>query len=199
MENQHEKNKSEGKRCLRFGKKYMSRVGKQIIQIPEGVTVSLVDGVFTAKSSKGELSRPFKNNIDIMINGNEITLKPNDDSNFSYALWGTYASHIKNMIAGLVEPYKKQLALEGVGYRMNLDGKTIVMNLGFSHEVRVEIPAGLEVVIEKNNMTITGIDKEKVGQFAASIRALKKPEPYKGKGIRYVGEYIRRKQGKKSA
>lgn len=177
----------------------MSRVGKQIIQIPEGVTVSLADGVFTAKSSKGELTRSFKNNIEIMINGNEITLKPNDDGNFSYALWGTYASHIKNMIAGLVTPYQKQLALEGVGYRMNLEGKTIVMNLGFSHEVRVEVPEDLQVSVDKNSMTISGIDKEKVGQFAASIRAFKKPEPYKGKGIRYVGEYIRRKQGKKSA
>lgn len=177
----------------------MSRVGKQIIIIPEGITVSLNDGVFTAKGSKGELSRKFENNIEIMINGNEITLKPNDDSNFSYALWGTYASHVKNMITGLVTPYQKQLALEGVGYRMNLDGKNIVMNLGFSHEVRVVVPEGIEVVIEKNTMTITGIDKEKVGQFAASIRALKKPEPYKGKGLRYVGEYIRRKQGKKSA
>ncbi len=177
----------------------MSRVGKQIIIIPEGITVSLADGVFTAKGSKGELTKEFKNNIAITINGNEITLKPVDDSNFSYALWGTYASHIKNMIEGLVNPYKKQLALEGVGYRMALEGKTIVMSLGFSHEVRVNIPEGLDVVIEKNLMTVSGIDKEKVGQFTASIRAVKKPEPYKGKGIRYVGEYIRRKQGKKSA
>jgi large subunit ribosomal protein L6 len=177
----------------------MSRVGKQIIQIPEGVTVSLTDGVFTAKNSKGELSKVFKNNIEIMINGNEITLKPVDDSKFSYALWGTYASHVKNMIAGLTEPYKKQLTLEGVGYRMNLEGKTIIMSLGFSHEVRVEVPEGLTVTVEKNTMTVSGIDKEKVGQFTASIRAFKKPEPYKGKGIRYVGEYIRRKQGKKSA
>ncbi len=177
----------------------MSRVGKQIIIIPEGITVSLADGIFTAKGSKGELTKEFKNNIAITINGNEITLKPVDDSNFSYALWGTYASHIKNMIEGLVNPYKKQLALEGVGYRMALEGKTIVMSLGFSHEVRVSVPEGLDVVVEKNLITVSGIDKEKVGQFTASIRAMKKPEPYKGKGIRYVGEYIRRKQGKKSA
>jgi large subunit ribosomal protein L6 len=177
----------------------MSRVGKQIIIIPEGITVSLTDGVFTAKGPKGELTKEFKNNIAITINGNEITLKPVDDSNFSYALWGTYASHIKNMIEGLVNPYKKQLALEGVGYRMALEGKTIVMSLGFSHEVRVSVPEGLDVVVEKNLITVSGIDKEKVGQFTASIRAMKKPEPYKGKGIRYVGEYIRRKQGKKSA
>lgn len=177
----------------------MSRVGKQIIQIPEGVTVSFTDGVFTAKSSKGELSRSFKNNIEITINGNEVTFKPTDDSNFSYALWGTYASHVKNMIAGLVQPYQKQIILEGVGYRMNLEGKTIILNLGFSHDVRVQVPEGIEVTIEKNTMTVSGIDKEKVGQFAANIRALKKPEPYKGKGLRYAGEYIRRKQGKKSA
>lgn len=177
----------------------MSRVGKQIILIPEGITVSFNDGILTAKGSKGELTRSFKNNIEITINGNEITLKPNDESNFSYALWGTYASHIKNMITGLVTPYQKQLALEGVGYRMALEGKTIVMSLGFSHEVRVTVPDDISVTVEKNLMTVSGVDKEKVGQFTASIRAMKKPEPYKGKGIRYVGEYIRRKQGKKSA
>jgi len=177
----------------------MSRVGKQIIKIPEGTTVTLADGVLVVKGPKGELTRTFKNNITITIDGNEITLKPNDDTNFSYALWGTYASHIQNMVVGVVTPYQKQLALEGVGYRMTLEGKIITLVLGFSHNVKVTIPEGIEVIIEKNIMTISGIDKEKVGQFTASVRALKKPEPYKGKGIRYVGEYIRRKQGKKSA
>lgn len=177
----------------------MSRVGKQIIQIPGGTTVSFNDSVFSVKGPKGELSKTFKNNIAINITDKEITLSPNDDSNFSYALWGTYASHIINMIAGVTTPYEKKLALEGVGYRMAIEGKTIILNLGFSHDVRVEIPEGLTVAVEKNSMTITGIDKEQVGQFAANIRSLKKPEPYKGKGIRYVGEYIRRKQGKKSS
>lgn len=177
----------------------MSRVGKQIITIPEGTTVSFADGVLTVKGPKGELTKQFKNNIAITINGAEITLTPNDDSNFSYALWGTYASHIENMVTGVNTPYQKQLALEGVGFKVNLDGKTLVMNLGFSHDVRMQVPEGIDVVVEKNTITITGVDKEKVGQFAADVRSKKKPEPYKGKGIRYVGEYIRRKQGKKSA
>lgn len=177
----------------------MSRVGKQIITIPEGTTVSFADGVLTVKGPKGELTKQFKNNIAITINGAEITLTPNDDSKFSYALWGTYASHIENMVTGVNTPYQKQLALEGVGFKVNLDGKTLVMNLGFSHDVRMQVPEGIDVVVEKNTITITGVDKEKVGQFAADVRSKKKPEPYKGKGIRYVGEYIRRKQGKKSA
>lgn len=177
----------------------MSRVGKQIITIPEGTTISFSDGILTVKGPKGELTKKFKNNIAITIDGNQVTLAPNDSSNFSYALWGTYASHIENMVIGVTTPYQKQLTLEGVGFRVNLDGKTLIMNLGFSHDVRMQVLEGLDVVVEKNTITITGIDKEKVGQFAADVRSKKKPEPYKGKGIRYVGEYIRRKQGKKSA
>lgn len=177
----------------------MSRVGKQIITIPEGTTVDFSNGIFTVKGPKGELTKTFKNNIEIAINGNEITLKPLDNSNFSQALWGTYASHIVNMITGVNTPYEKKLEVEGVGFRVNLEGNTLVMSLGFSHEVRMEVPEGVDVAVEKNTITVSGINKETVGQFAANIRAKKKPEPYKGKGIRYVGEYIRRKQGKKSA
>lgn len=177
----------------------MSRVGKQIITIPGGTTVDFSKGIMTVKGPKGELTKEFKNNIEITITGNEITLKPLDSSNFSYALWGTYASHIVNMIAGVNTPYEKKLEIEGVGFRVALEGKTLVLNLGFSHQVKIDIPADLEVQVEKNSITISGIDKEKVGQFAAGIRAKKKPEPYKGKGIKYSGEYIRRKQGKKSA
>ena len=178
----------------------MSRVGKQIVEIPNGTTVTLADGVFTAKGSKGELKKEFKTDIvSIDIKDKEITFAPKKESNFATALWGTYASHVKNMIKGVNEGYEKKLAVEGVGFKWEVSGKNVKMSLGFSHEVLVAIPEGLTVTTEKNNMTIAGIDKELVGLFAAKIRDWKKPEPYKGKGIRYEGEHIRRKQGKKSA
>ncbi len=176
----------------------MSRVGKQIITIPEGTTVTLEKGDLAVKGPKGELSRSFKNDVEISINGSEITLQPINDSNFAFALWGTYASHIKNMVDGVNTPYEKKLIVEGVGFRVALNGNTLTLNLGFSHEVNVVVPEDISVAVEKNTITISGINKESVGQFAAKIRALKKPEPYKGKGIRYDGEFIRRKQGKKS-
>ena len=178
----------------------MSRLGKQTIEIPKGTTVALSNGVLTVKGPKGELNREFKGNIEILINGNEITTKPKkDDDNFLQALWGTYASHIKNMIKGVNTPYIKKLLIEGVGFKWDAKGKDLTMSLGFSHPVSMKIPEGLEVASEKNTLSISGIDKEKVGQFAAEVRARKKPEPYKGKGIRYEGEIIRRKQGKKAA
>ena len=114
-------------------------------------------------------------------------------------MWGTYASHLKNMIAGTHTPYQKKLILEGVGFKSEVAGNKMNLALGFSHPVNVQIPEGLTVKAEKNNITITGIDKDMVGQFASALRALRKPEPYKGKGFRYEGEVIRRKQGKKSA
>ena len=179
---------------------YMSRVGKQIIEIPAGTSVALADGIMTVKGAKGELSREFKTGVvAIDINGNEITFTPKQDSNFATALWGTYASHVKNMVKGVNEGYEKKLVVEGVGYKWDVSGKTVKMSLGFSHEVVVDIPEGITVAVDKNTMTVSGIDKELVGLFAAKIRDFKKPEPYKGKGIRYEGEYIRRKQGKKSA
>jgi large subunit ribosomal protein L6 len=176
----------------------MSRIGKQIIAIPNGTTVTLTDGLLKVVGGKGELSRVFKDDIGITIADNQITLLPKKMTIESNALWGTYASHIKNMIEGVTNGYKKDLILEGVGYKVSLTGNTLVMALGFSHEVRVEVPAGLTVTAEKNVVAISGIDKEAVGQFAAEIRSLKKPEPYKGKGFRYGTEVIRRKQGKKN-
>ena len=128
-----------------------------------------------------------------------ITLTPKRNDKFSKALWGTYASHIKNMIKGVETPYQKKLILEGVGFKSEVKGKEFVFALGFSHPVIVKIPDGITATAEKNNITITGIDKELVGSFTAIVRALKKPEPYKGKGMRYEGEVIRRKQGKKTA
>lgn len=175
----------------------MSRVGKKEIAIPKDTVIKLENGVLTVKGPHGELSRAFKKEIEIMIADGIVTLAPKKEE--SNALWGTYASHVMNMIKGVNSPYEKKLAIEGVGFKWDVQGDTVNLNLGFSHPVKVKVPQGITVKTEKGNMTVSGIDKEKVGQFAADIRSLKKPEPYKGKGIRYETEVIRRKQGKKSA
>lgn len=177
----------------------MSRIGKQIITIPANTTVTNNDGIFTVKGPKGELKKEFKNLITININGSEITLVPTEDTPFTRALWGTYASHLKNMIAGVNTGYQKKLIIEGVGFKSEASAEKLTLSLGFSHQVFVPIPKEISVKAEKNVLTIDGIDKELVGQFANTVRSLKKPEPYKGKGIHYEGEVIRRKQGKKSA
>lgn len=177
----------------------MSRVGKQKLEIPAGTTVTVADGLVTVKGPKGELSRSFPRTITVSVEGSEVSLTPESDSNELYAIWGTCASHIKNMIAGVNEPYTKKLIIEGVGYRVEMKGTALVMQLGFSHPVTIEIPAGITAVVEKNTITISGIDKELVGQFAALVRDQKKPEPYKGKGIMYADETIRRKEGKRAA
>ncbi len=177
----------------------MSRLGKLPVAIPAGVEVTLADGQLTVKGPKGTLVRAIRDDVTITINGNIITLSPKRNDKFSRSLWGTYASHVKNMIKGVETPYQKKLILEGVGFKSEVKGKEIHFALGFSHPVVVKIPEGITATAEKNNITITGIDKELVGSFTAGIRALKKPEPYKGKGMRYDDEVIRRKQGKKTA
>lgn len=177
----------------------MSRIGKQTITIPEKVEVKLEDGLMTVKGPLGTLNRTFKPEIEIRIDGNQITLKPVVENIDSRALWGTYSSHIRNMIEGVTKGFSKKLIIEGVGYKYNLSGDQVVLDLGFSHQVNVKIPEGLKVVIEKNIMTISGCDKELVGGFAAKIKSLKPVEPYKGKGIRYEGQIVLRKQGKKAS
>jgi len=177
----------------------MSRIGKQEITIPAGVKVSEDGSTFTVTGPKGSLSKIFRDDITVKVEGDKITLTPKRNDKFSRSLWGTYASHIKNMIAGVETPYQKKLILEGVGFKSEVKGKELHFALGFSHPVIVKIPEGLTATAEKNNITVTGIDKELVGSFTASVRALKKPEPYKGKGMRYDTEVIRRKQGKKTA
>ncbi len=177
----------------------MSRIGKQEIQIPGTVKVTQNGLILSVAGPKGNLSRSFRDDVTITINGNIITLSPKRNDKFSRSLWGTYASHVKNMIKGVETPYQKKLILEGVGFKSEVKGKEIHFALGFSHPVVVKIPEGITATAEKNNITITGIDKELVGSFTAGIRALKKPEPYKGKGMRYDDEVIRRKQGKKTA
>ncbi len=178
----------------------MSRIGKQTIVIPQGTEVKLSGANLSVKGPKGSLSRDFPGQITINVESDNVKLSPNKTGDRSLnALWGTYASHIKNMILGVNEGYTKKLILEGVGFKSEVAGQTLNLALGFSHPVKVTIPALLTVTAEKNNITITGIDKELVGQFSASLRAMKKPEPYKGKGFRYSDEVIRRKQGKKAA
>jgi len=177
----------------------MSRIGKQEILIPEKVKVDFQNNLFIVEGPKGKLTKFFRDEIDIKINKESINLKPKRNDKFSKSLWGTYAAHIKNMITGVMDGYQKKLILEGVGFKSELKDKNLNLALGFSHPVIVPVPENLELKVEKNNITITGIDKELVGGFAASVRALKKAEPYKGKGFRYEGEIVRRKQGKKTA
>lgn len=177
----------------------MSRIGKQEIIIPTGVEVTKSGETLTVKGPKGTLTKIFRNDVDIKIADKIVTLSIKRNDKFSKSLWGTYASHIKNMVKGVQEPYTKKIILEGVGFKSEVKGTEFNFALGFSHPVIVPIPEGITATAEKNNITITGIDKELVGSFAAGIRALKKAEPYKGKGMRYEGEVVRRKQGKKTA
>ena len=176
----------------------MSRIGKKGIVIPEKTEVSINAGVVSVKGPKGSLARNFRPDISIVIDGKQISLSVAKENKQIKALWGTYASHINNMVKGVNDGFEKKLILEGVGYKSQINGNKLVLTLGFSHPVEVEIPTGLNVKAEKNLLTVGGIDKELVGSFTAKVRALKKPEPYKGKGFRYSDEIIRRKQGKKS-
>lgn len=178
----------------------MSRLSKQPIAIPAGVEIKQDGNIVTVKGPKGELSRSFKNDIIAFeMKDNTFGFSKVEDSVFSRALIGTYASHIINMIEGVTQGFQKKLIVEGVGFRSEVKGSNLEMSLGFSHPVIMEIPEGISASAEKNIITVSGINKEQTMQFAAQIRAKKKPEPYKGKGIRYEGEIIRRKQGKKSA
>lgn len=176
----------------------MSRIGKKGIVIPEKTEVSMNADILAVKGPKGSLERSFRSDVVIAINDKDISLTLAKENNQTRALWGTYASHIKNMIKGVNDGFEKKLILEGVGYKSQVNGDKLVLALGFSHPVEVPIPQGLSVKAEKNILTISGIDKELVGSFSAKVRGLKEPEPYKGKGFRYFDEIIRRKQGKRS-
>ena len=176
----------------------MSRIGKQEILIPKGVTITSSGGVITVSGPKGKIWKSFKDDIAINIGETSINLTTKRNDKFSKSLWGTYASHLKNMIKGVETPYQKKLILEGVGFKSEVKGKEFIFALGFSHPVCIPIPESIIATAEKINITITCIDKELVGSYTAMLRALKKPEPYKGKGMRYEDEIIRRKQGKKT-
>lgn len=177
----------------------MSRIGKQPTEIPEKTEVNISEGVLTVKGPLGELKRKLRPEVSVKIEDGNIVTAPAVDSVFARSLWGTFSSHISNMVNGVNKPFEKKLIVEGVGFKSEVRGKDLVMSLGFSHDVVVKIPENLTVTAEKNVITVSGIDKEAVGSFTADIRANKKPEPYKGKGIRYEDEVVRRKQGKKVA
>ena len=175
----------------------MSRIGKKIIILPANTEIKVSGGSISVKGPLGELSRILHPAIEVKINGNEVSVHPKKLTLESRALWGTYASHITNMVSGVNKLFEKKLILEGIGFKSEVKGSEIILALGFSHPVVVTIPGSLEVTAEKNVITISGPDKEEVGQFAAKLRSLKRPEPYKGKGMRYQDEIIKRKQGKK--
>ncbi len=176
----------------------MSRIGKQPINLPKGVEASMSAGVLTVKGPKGTLTRKISDAINVVIENGTVTLSPKTENDESRVLWGTSAAHANNMVEGVTEGFTKVLEIEGVGYRAEIKGKDLVLSVGFSHQVSLPIPEGVSAAVEKGVITLTGIDKEAVGQFAADVRKVKKPEPYKGKGIHYRGEYIIRKQGKKA-
>lgn len=177
----------------------MSRIGKNPIAIPDKTDVSVSDTTLTVKGPLGTITKELHSLVSVVVDGKSVVVSPKNNSKFSRSLWGTFASHIRNMIAGVHTKFEKKLTLEGIGYRVESSGKNLKFIVGFSHPVILSVPEGVAVSVEKNAMTVSGIDKEAVGQFAATIRNVKKPEPYKGKGIRYEGEYVRQKQGKKAA
>ena len=175
----------------------MSRIGKMPIAIPAGVTVDIAENnKVTVKGPKGELVRQLAPEMEITIEGAELTVKRPNDLKRNRALHGLTRTLIHNMVVGVTEGYKKTLEVNGVGYRASKQGKKLVLNLGYSHPVEIEDPEGLSTEVQDNKIIVSGIDKEKVGQFAAEIREKRAPEPYKGKGIKYDYEVIRRKVGK---
>jgi large subunit ribosomal protein L6 len=176
----------------------MSRLGKIPITIPEKTEVNISEGKVSVKGPLGQIERDIRSDVKIEIDGNEIKVAPANKTRFAAALWGTYAAHLRNMVNGVNEAFEKKLIVEGVGYKVDVQGNKVVLNVGYSHPVEMIAPEGIEVIAEKNNLTIKGVNKEVVGEFAANIRDVRKPEPYKGKGIRYHDEVVRRKQGKKA-
>lgn len=176
----------------------MSRIGKKIIKLQDKTTAALSGNTLTVTGPLGSLTREFSSDVSIKIEDGAVSVSRNEGGD-SASIWGTSTSHVENMVNGVNKAYEKKLLIEGIGYKAEVKADKIVFNLGFSHQINVAIPKDLKVAVDKNIVTVSGIDKEKVGQFVANIRDLKKPEPYKGKGIMYVGEVIRRKQGKKAA
>ncbi|MDD5639867.1 MAG: 50S ribosomal protein L6 [Candidatus Pacebacteria bacterium] len=177
----------------------MSRIGKKPIKISAGVEVKMNDRLFEIKGPKGTLTREIVPEINAEIKDGEINFTPRNHDKKSLAFWGLTRTLISNMIDGVTKGYEKKLEINGVGFKCRVEGKDLILDVGFSHSVRVPAPEGINFAVEKNVITISGIDKELVGQVAASVRKVKKPEPYKGKGIKYVGEVIKRKLGKKAA
>ena len=175
----------------------MSRIGNKVITIPAGVEVNINDNFATVKGPKGELKQQFDKDMTFNVEGNEITVVRPSDSKRHRTVHGTTRAILANMIEGVSSGFKKELELIGVGYRAQMQGKKLVLSVGYSHPVEFEEIEGIKLGVEGNTkVSIEGINKEVVGQYAAKVRAVRPPEPYKGKGIRYVGEYVRRKEGK---
>jgi large subunit ribosomal protein L6 len=174
----------------------MSRIGKQPIAIPNGVTITVDSEFVSVKGPKGELKQFMMPGIDVVVEGETVSVTRQTDEREHRSKHGLMRTLISNMVLGVTKGFEKTLVITGVGYRVNLSGSTLKLSLGFSHEIEYKLPEGIQAKVEQLNITISGIDKQLVGQVAAEIRSFKKPEPYKGKGIAYAGERILRKSGK---
>ncbi len=176
----------------------MSRIGKKPIEIPHNVEVKIEDGKVTVLGPKGELSQEIRPEINIEIKKDKIYVSPGMETKQTKAFWGLTRALLANMLNGVVSGYEKKLEIKGIGYKASLEGENLVLTIGFTHPVKIEAPKGIKFKVEKNIITIFGINKQLVGLIAAKIRKTRPPEPYKGKGIRYVGEKVRKKVGKKA-
>jgi len=176
----------------------MSRIGKKAVAIPAGVTAEIKEGALSVKGPKGTLSLGLSDLISYKVEDGHISVNPANDSKQARAFWGMQRTLVSNLVEGVTEGFSRTLEISGVGYRAKAQGKTLKLELGFSHDVNLAVPEGLEVKTpDQTTVEVSGIDKQAVGQFAAEIRKWRKPEPYKGKGIKYRGEYVFRKEGKK--
>jgi large subunit ribosomal protein L6 len=176
----------------------MSRIGKRPVPIPSGVTAEVANGILTVKGPKGTLTLTLRDEISYTVEEGGIVVKPANDTKQARAFWGMQRTLVDNLVTGVTQGYTKVLEITGVGYRANAQGRNLKLQLGYSHDVDFPVPEGIEIKTPDNTtVEISGIDKQKVGQVAAEIRRWRKPEPYKGKGIKYRGEYIFRKEGKK--
>ena len=176
----------------------MSRVGKYPVPVPQGVQVTLQGRTLVAKGKLGELKLPLTDDVDVEVADNQVAVKPRRDDRRSRTMWGTTRSLVNGMVTGVSTGFAKNMEISGTGYRAAVQGKDLVLNLGYSHEVRYPIPEGITIVCERPTaVRVSGADKQRVGQVAAEIRAYRGPEPYKGKGVRYTDEQILRKEGKK--
>ena len=176
----------------------MSRVGNSAIAIPSGVTVSQQDGAVIVKGKNGELSAPLHSEVELVVADDVATVKPRRKTKLSQSWWGTMRATINNMVVGVGEGFTRKLEINGVGYRAAMQGNKLVLSLGYSHPVEMDVPAGLTVVVENNTqINISGANKQLLGQFASEVRSKRPPEPFKGKGVKYAEEHIVRKEGKK--
>ena len=176
----------------------MSRVGKHPVVIPSGVEVAMAGQKIKVKGKLGELSAVLTDDVEVNIADGEVAVKPINDGSRARSMWGSSRSLIDNMVTGVTEGFKIELEIQGVGYRASVAGKTLTLQLGFSHDIEYPMPDGIKIECQKpTQIAVSGIDRQRVGQVAADIRKFRKPEPYKGKGIRYAGEWVRRKEGKK--